>query len=244
MTRVYFNNFQPNSQAPLPADAFAHAVRALRMQVEDTLTVFDGEGNEAPAAIAHIGKHDALIDIGDREHIPRASPLRITLAQGIAAADKMDWVIQKATELGVHAIQPVACERSVVKLSGEREAKRVEHWQRVAISACEQCGLNVLPQIESPLALSQAVKSFDPNIARWVLHPAGATPFAERVSNLAQPTNQVVLLIGPEGGFADHELTAAVAFGFEPVLIGPRVLRTETAGLAAIAALQATRGDW
>jgi 16S rRNA (uracil1498-N3)-methyltransferase len=265
-TRVYCPiAFNAGTLAPLSDDAFNHSVRALRMQVGDTLVLFDGEGRECAATLHEVSKSRASVMLGEPVAISRASPLNITLLQGIAAADKMDWIIQKATELGVAHIVPIACERSVIKLSGEREAKRVEHWQRVAISACEQCGLNVVPTVHPPSSLATwlnlnavnaAVNATTLPTTAWLLHPEGSQSLTTQIHGTAQAVQSTAqttaaqatvshrILIGPEGGLSPNEIAQAKNAGFQPVTIGPRVLRTETAGLAVIAVLQATLGDW
>ncbi len=171
----------------------------------------------------------------------RESPLKVLLAQALASSEKMDWVIQKATELGVSEIQPIDTERSVARLSAERAAKRLEHWQQVAISACEQCGRNLLPQIHAPLDimvwLQQMQKAPD---TKLILQPQGAASLHAQ----ANPPGRIALLIGAEGGFTQAESDAALRCGFTPIRVGARVLRTETAAIAGLAALQTLWGDF
>ncbi len=169
------------------------------------------------------------------------SPLQTVLAQALSSSEKMDWVVQKATELGVNEIQPLATERSLAKLSGERANKRVEHWQQVAIAACEQCGRNVLPKIHAPLDimvwLADRQKSSD---AKFILLPDGGNILQQQTA----PSGKVILLIGAEGGFSAAENQAALRADFIPLQLGARVLRTETAALAALAAVQTRWGDF
>ncbi len=225
----------------LPLDAAHHAARVLRLREGDAVQIFDGSGNERHGVIASLGgKHVVLGDI-TAVHVNRESLLKVILAQALASSEKMDWVIQKATELGVAEIQPVDTERSVARLSADRAAKRLEHWQQVAISACEQCGRNVLPKIHAPLDimvwLQQMQKVSD---TRFILLPHGAVSLHAQ----AKPQGRVALLVGAEGGFTQAESDTALRCGFVPVRIGARVLRTETAAIAGLAALQTLWGDF
>lgn len=222
----------------LPPDAAHHASRVLRLREGDAVNVFDGKGIERSGVIARIsGKHVTLGGMGEVRREP-ASVLPITLAQAMCSSEKMDWVVQKATELGATRIQPVQTKRSIAKLSGDRADKRVEHWRAVAISACEQCGRNTLPEISAPLSLPEWLAQAREG-ARYILLPDGA------VSLHDQPRPEAAtLLIGPEGGFEPDEIRLALDAGFQPVLLGPRVLRTETAALAGITALQTLWGDF
>jgi 16S rRNA (uracil1498-N3)-methyltransferase len=169
--------------------------------------------------------------LGEARAVERESPLRIVLVQALASGDKMDWVVQKAVELGVHAMQPVQAERSVLRLAGERADKRVAHWQQVAVAACEQCGRNRVPEIRALQALAHWLGAHR-DALNYVLAPGGAQGFADE----PEPKDVVHLLVGPEGGWSEGELAAFDAAGCRRVRLGPRVLRTETAGLAAVAA--------
>jgi 16S rRNA (uracil1498-N3)-methyltransferase len=225
----------------LPPEAAHHASRVLRLREGDSVEIFDGIGNERRGIIAGIsGKHVTVGELAATD-TGRESPLRTVLAQALSSSEKMDWVIQKATELGVTEIQPLDTERSVARLTADRAAKRMEHWRQVAISACEQCGRNVLPQIHAPLDIMAWLRQVQsaPE-TRLILLPQGAT------SLHAQPKPQagVVLLIGAEGGFAPAESEAALQCGFTPIRMGARVLRTETAAVAGLAALQTLWGDF
>jgi 16S rRNA (uracil1498-N3)-methyltransferase len=225
----------------LPLDAAHHAARVLRLREGDPVQMFDGIGNERHGVIAELGGKRVVVGNLTAVDSDRESPLKALLAQALSSSEKMDWVIQKATELGVAEIQPIDAERSVARLTAERIAKRLEHWQQVAISACEQCGRNTLPQIHAPLDimvwLQQMQKTSD---AKFILLPQGA------VSLHAQPKPQarVALLIGAEGGFTQAESDAALRCGFVPIRMGARVLRTETAAIAGLAALQTLWGDF
>lgn len=232
--------------APLPAvgelalpEALAHhAVRVLRLADGDPLVLFDGCGDEIAAHLQLRGK-TAFAVLGERSSPQRESPLQLVLVQALATGDKMDWIVQKAVELGVAAIQPIQAERSVLRLSGERMEKRLAHWRQIIVAACEQSGRNLLPRIEAPLALTGWLQA-SRGATRYMLAPGGASGFG----SLPRPTGPVQLMIGPEGGWTAAELAACAAAGCTPIGLGPRVLRTETAGLAAIAALQACWGDF
>jgi 16S rRNA (uracil1498-N3)-methyltransferase len=231
----------PGATVELPADAAHHATRVLRLGDGDPVMLFDGRGGEWFARLARSGPVvKAVLERFEDED--RAPQVRFTLVQGLPdAADKMDWIIQKATELGVAAIQPVAAKRSVVKLSGERMERRCRHWQQVAVSACEQCGMNRVPAVAPLLDLPQYLGlAASHNDTRLFLAPG-----AERtLQSLPRPEGAVTLLIGPEGGFEEGEARAIAAAGFMPVSLGPRVLRTETAGIAAMSAMLALWGDF
>lgn len=230
-----------NGSFELPADAAHHASRVLRLREDDAVQIFDGIGNECHGVIAELsGKHVIVGDI-HTANINRESPLHITLAQALSSSEKMDWVIQKATELGASEIQPLATERSVARLSSERAEKRVEHWQQVAIAACEQCGRNVLPTIHAPIDimvwLQQTRTSPD---TKFILLPEGASSLSSQI----KPLGNIILLIGAEGGFTSAESDSALLCGFTPIRMGVRVLRTETAAVVGLAALQTLWGDF
>lgn len=225
----------------LPPAAAHHAARVLRLRVNDAVQMFDGLGNECHGSIAELtGKRVRLENIltikADRE-----SPLHTILAQALCSSEKMDWVIQKATELGVTEIQPLDTERSVARLTAERAEKRMAHWQQVAISACEQCGRNVLPVIHPPLDIMVWLQTLgDENCSRFILLPEGAQSLHTQV----QPKGQAVLMIGAEGGFSTAESDSALRCGFTPIRLGARVMRTETAAVAGLTALQMLWGDF
>lgn len=225
----------------LPPDAAHHASRVLRLRDGTPVQVFDGIGNERHGVIAELGGKRVTVTGITTIEADRESPLRTLLAQALSSSEKMDWVVQKATELGVTEIQPLDTERSVARLSAERVAKRLEHWQQVAISACEQCGRNRLPLIHPPLdimAWLQQVKSASGT--KLIMLPQGASS----LHTLAKPQGCVTLLIGAEGGFTQTESDSALLCGFTPIRLGARVLRTETAAVAGLAALQTLWGDF
>ena len=228
----------PASDMPLPAAVAHHAERVLRLAVGDPVTLFDGQGGECAASILAFGR-EALARLGPRLAIECESPLQITLVQALASGDKMDWIVQKAVELGVAAVQPVAAERSVLKLAGERADKRVAHWQQVAVAACEQSGRNRVPVVGEILPLAKYLaRPFDGT--RLILAPGADGALARK----ARPSRPLAILIGPEGGWSPAELDLAARAGCAPLALGPRVLRTETAGLAALAAMQTVWGDF
>ncbi len=228
----------PRSLAGLPAAAAHHAVRVLRLGVGDAVTLFNDEGGEYHGRLVEAGR-SVRVELDEWLPVERESPLDITLAQALPSGDKMDFVVQKAVELGVARIQPLIASRSVVKLAGERAARRVEHWRQVAISACEQCGRNRLPVIAPILDLRQWLGQLaqDNEMQRLLLSPQGG----RRPRELAG--KRFLLLVGPEGGLDAEEASAARLAGFAGLSLGPRILRTETAGPAALAALAALHGD-
>ncbi|MBP9712308.1 MAG: 16S rRNA (uracil(1498)-N(3))-methyltransferase [Sterolibacterium sp.] len=226
----------------LPAAQAHHALKVLRLRVGDALVLFDGQGGEYPGCIVEATRQ-VVVSLGAWQARESESPLQVTLAQGLPGGDKMDWVVQKAVELGVAAIQPLEMKRSVVRLAGERAEKRQAHWQQVAVAACEQSGRNRLPEVKAitglPKYLAAQASNTDATL-RLLLSPHRGQP----LSSWPRPTAGVTLLIGPEGGMDADEETLACTLGFQPVSLGPRVLRTETAGLAALAALMALWGDF
>lgn len=223
----------------LPENAARHAARVLRLTAGASIALFDGRGGEYAARIASVRKDEVVAEVLDWCDVERESPLPVRLVQALQAGDKMDLTVQKAVELGVAAIQPVASRRSVVRLDGERALRRVEHWRGVAASTCEQCGRNRPP----------AVAAIEP-LDRWLARPAVAplrlmlSPTATRSLGDLPPASALDLLIGAEGGLDPREAEMAAAAGFIGVRLGPRVLRTETAGLAALAAIQTLWGDF
>jgi len=239
ISRFHFPGRLPEAgEVALPEALAHHALRVLRLRDGEPMVLFDGEGGEVDARLVVRGKI-GFAQLGERRALDRESPLQVVLVQALASGDKMDWVVQKAVELGVAAIQPVQAERSVLRLSGERADKRIAHWQQVAVSACEQSGRNRIPQVHSLQPLAQWLVSARGERG-YVLAPGGGTGFGSE----AQPEGAVHVLIGPEGGWTEAELAACDAAGFRRVTLGPRVFRTETAGLAALAVLQAQWGDF
>ncbi len=231
---------QPGRDVDLPVQAGEHIARVLRLDRGHPLRLFDGRGNEYAAEIASLAKRAVTARVlAQAEFADRESPLRITLGQGIARGDKMDWILQKATELGVTRIVPLVTDRTEVKLDADRAERRLAHWQAVLASACEQCGRNRLPRIDEPVKLAHWAAALGEDAGlRLALDPDGDAS----ARDLA-PGAQVTLAVGPEGGLSDHDLAALAQAGFRGLRLGPRILRTETAGLAALAALQVLHGD-
>jgi 16S rRNA (uracil1498-N3)-methyltransferase len=231
------------SEVRLHADAAHHAVRVLRLAMGEPVVLFDGLGGEFEARITRIEGGDVSVKTGAHLDVERESPLHIRLVQGLSSGDRMDITLQKAVELGVAAIQPVATERSIVKLTDERAQRRVEHWQNLVISACEQCGRNRVPEVSPLMSLPDWLAQLDmpapDGEARLLLSPAANAPL-----KALSPAPRMTLLIGPEGGLSPGETQLAQSRGFKPVRLGPRILRTETAALATLSAIQALWGDF
>jgi 16S rRNA (uracil1498-N3)-methyltransferase len=245
LTRVYVEApLAPQARIKLTGSAAGHVIRVLRLRVGDALIVFNGQGGEYAAGIHAVHDDAVTVVVGEQHRTERESPLAITLAQGISRGERMDLVVQKATELGVARLIPVLTERSVVKLDGTQAQRKLVHWQAIAVAACEQSARTYLPQIDAPLALAallrgEAMPAPGDGAARLLLSPTGA----QRMQDLAGPLTKVSVLIGPEGGLTPAEIDEAYAAGFTAVRLGPRVLRTETAAIAALALLQQRFGD-
>ncbi len=229
-----------STDATLVGDQARYIGRVLRLKPGDAFTIFDGEGGEYPATVATVDKTQVQISIGTIHEHDAESPLSIHLLQGISRGERMDFVVQKATELGVQRITPVLTEFSVVKLDPKRAKKRAQHWSNIAISTCEQCGRNILPAIDAPQPLRNWFgDNLDSAGTRILLKPG-----AERsLGSVRKPDSTFTLLVGPEGGFSDAEYEQADIAGFSAVGFGPRIMRTETAAIAAIAVLQSLYGD-
>ena len=213
----------------LPAGAARH-VQVLRLQPGDVITLFNGEGGEFDATVTRMGRSDVEVEVGVHRAVEREASRAVHLLAGITANERMDWLVEKATELGVASITPLVAERSVLKLKGDRADKKLAHWQGVAVAAAEQCGRNRVPTVHPAVTLSEWLKKAPPG-ERWVLSLSeGTRPLSEMAG-----TDTVTVLSGPEGGLSPAEETAALAAGFAPVTLGPRVLRAETAPLAVLA---------
>lgn len=215
-----------------------HATKVLRLRPGAPLILFDGHGGEYRASLREVSGSNATALIHEHDPVERESTLELTLLQALAKGDRMDTAIQKAVELGVSRIVPVYAERSVVKLKPEREQKRLRHWRGVIRAACEQCGRNRLPAIETPRAFEAALAAISDKALRLVLAPGNG----RRLGQLERHAH-VALLVGPEGGLTDAELGLAESRGYQAIHLGPRILRTETAGIALMAALQSRWGD-
>jgi len=224
----------------LPAGAARH-VQVLRLQPGDAITLFNGGGNgaggEFEATITHMGRSDVRVQIGAHHPVEREAARAVHLLIGMPANERMDWLVEKATELGVASIQPLLTERSVLKLKGERADKKLVHWRGIAIAACEQCGRNRVPAIQEVMGFAEWAKNVGDSTRLLLALRPGTQTLRQAVSLAGSSSNPVTFLSGPEGGLTASEEEAALACGFVPVSLGPRVLRAETAPLAALAAL-------
>ncbi|MGI9270920.1 MAG: 16S rRNA (uracil(1498)-N(3))-methyltransferase [Woeseiaceae bacterium] len=241
LTRLFIRGeLRPNSNLQLDQEQARYIGRALRLRPGDSLTVFNADDGEFSATVASVGKANAELSVGTAIETRTESPLKVHLVQGVSRGERMDLIVQKATELGVKRITPVLTEYGVVKLDGDRAEKRRDHWEKIAISACEQSGRIRPPLIDKPLALKSwfggKTAAADVDL---ILQPGAATSMA----SLTTPRTKVCLLIGPEGGFSDVEYDDARVSGFTAVSLGPRVLRTETAAIAAVAIAESLWGD-
>lgn len=242
MTRIYFSGPVPeHGLCDLPPAKAHHVAHVLRLAAGDVVILFDGQGNVFDGEIEKCARGEVSVRVRGERQEDRESPLQVILAQAVSSGERMDYTIQKAVELGVTAIQPLMAERCVVRLAGERATKRGAHWQAVVAAACEQCGRNRVPQVAPLLPLRS-----------WLEQPAHAAelrllllPGAPAgLRQLSRPAGPVTVLAGPEGGLTDAEAGDAVRAGFTPLRLGPRVLRTETAAVALLAAMQALWGDF
>lgn len=237
--RIYHPDILPvDEEITLASDATNHVSNVLRLKPGQPLVLFNGDGNEYSAELIHVERRKAIVQVDAKLSISIESSLNIHLGQGVSRGDRMEWVIQKAVELGVAEITPLLTDRCGIKLSEDRWVKKHMQWQKIIISACEQCGRNTLPTLHMPLPLAEWISQSTSQF-RLTLHPRAE----KSVRHLTVPTSGVRLLIGPEGGLADPEIYAAEQAGFQTVQLGPRVLRTETAAIASITALQAMHGD-
>jgi 16S rRNA (uracil1498-N3)-methyltransferase len=237
--RIYVNDsLRVGSQLSLPEAQSHYLGKVLRMEADRPLLAFNGDGGEYSARITQVGKRCVEIQILDVQQIHRESSLHTHLAIGISRGERMDWVLQKATELGVSKITPLFTERTEVRLQGERLVKKMEHWRQITISACEQCQRNVLPELAGVQELDQFLSAATPGL-KLVLHHRSE----QSLKQLATPT-AVTLLVGPEGGLSEPEIDRATRqFHYSPLTLGPRVLRTETAPVAALTSVQLLWGD-
>ncbi|HQQ62144.1 MAG TPA: 16S rRNA (uracil(1498)-N(3))-methyltransferase [Pseudomonadales bacterium] len=237
--RVFVNStLSPATEIELPADTCHYLSTVLRAKAGQPLSLFNNTGNVFQATITCIDKKRVVAAIHHAEIVDTESPLRIHLAIGISRGDRMDFVLQKSTELGVHSITPLFCERTEVKLADDRLQKKMEHWQKIIIGACEQSGRTRLPLLNQASTLPATIAQ-DNSDLRFVLHHRSDSTLAAIPSKPAS----VTLLIGPEGGLSVHEIALAEQHGFSPLTLGPRVLRTETAPVAALSILQFVWGD-
>lgn len=230
-------DFTTGQEITLNDEATQHVCRVLRMKSGDSIILFNGRGLEALCAISVAEKRKACVTVQSVSNISRSSPLQVHIGQAISRGERMDYAVQKATELGMHSLTPLFTERCEVRLSDERQEKRIRHWQQVAISACEQSLRNEVPVIHAATTLTDWLTTCDCEL-KLVLHHHTEQPLGD----LPKPAS-VALLIGPEGGLTEAEVEAAIQAGFKPVALGPRVMRTETAPVAAQAILHYLWGD-
>lgn len=241
MTRIYFaGELQPGREIALQEEQTRYVGRVLRLGVGDALVVFNGQNGEFDARISSIGKTAATLTIARHRQTNTESPLKVHLVQGVSRGERMDFVVQKATELGVKRVSPVLTEFGVVKYDTARAAKRRDHWQKVAISACEQSGRIRPPLIDAPLPLRAWIGNKSPDADLDLILKPGS---GSALGTLAAPKTKVCLLVGPEGGFSPGEYESAALAGFTAISMGQRILRTETAALAAITIVQSLWGD-
>ncbi|KFK93413.1 MULTISPECIES: 16S rRNA (uracil(1498)-N(3))-methyltransferase [unclassified Serratia (in: enterobacteria)] len=237
--RIYHPDLlRTNAEIALSEDAANHVGRVLRMNTGQALQLFDGSNQVFDAEITQVNKKNVLVHVSAGQLEDRESPLNLHLGQVISRGEKMEFTIQKSIELGVNVITPLFSERCGVKLDGERMAKKLQQWQKIAIAACEQCGRNRIPEIREAMQLEAWCAEQDGSL-KLNLHPRAN----QSINTLPLPVDHVRLLIGPEGGLSAEEITMTTGYGFTDILLGPRVLRTETTALTAITALQVRFGD-
>jgi 16S rRNA (uracil1498-N3)-methyltransferase len=258
LTRVYVDApVAAGKRVIVEGSAANHIARVLRLRSGDALTVFDGSGGEFGARIEEFRKEAVVVAVEEHRPLDRESPLPLTLVQGISRGERMDWIIQKATELGASRIVPVFTKRSVVRLDGKQAERKLQHWRAITVAACEQCGRNRIPDLAAPVDFFDMLagdSSGHPDSAgrpdpaghsdsvgatRLLLSPTGDL----RIDDLQDVGKGITVLIGPEGGLEELEQEAAIAAGFKAVRLGPRVLRTETAAIAALTIIQRYFGD-
>ena len=248
LTRVYVEApVATGKRLVVEGSAANHITRVLRLRSGDLLTVFDGSGGEFGARIEEFRKDSVVVTVEEHRPLDRESPLPLTLAQGISRGERMDWIIQKATELGTSRIVPLFTKRSMVRLDERQAERKLQHWRAIAIAACEQCGRNKLPELAAPVDFFDVLPADDSGSMRLLLSPTGnlrIEDLAEVGQDLAPGVRKgITVLIGPEGGLEEVEQEAALAAGFKAVRLGPRVLRTETAAMAALTIIQRYFGD-
>jgi 16S rRNA (uracil1498-N3)-methyltransferase len=239
LIRVYADAaLSEGARVTLSGSAAAHAKRVLRLEAGDALTLFNGDGQDYPSRVAGFGRGTVEVAVEGRADARPESPLAVTLVQGIARGERMDLMVQKATELGVSAILPVTTSRSVVRLGGDTRERKLAHWRGIAVAACEQCGRARIPSIGVPVPLAESLGATTAG-ARLLLAPDASRSLVDA----ARGETSIEVLVGPEGGLEDGERAAALAAGYRACRLGPRVLRSETAAIAALAILQSVAGD-
>ncbi|MFO2968886.1 16S rRNA (uracil(1498)-N(3))-methyltransferase [Legionella pneumophila serogroup 1] len=237
--RIYQSGeYQPGQLLELSPEAGQHVGVVLRMEQGEQLTLFNGDNREFVASIERVKKKQVFVRIDSVLEVNRESPLKIHLAQALSKGDRMEMVMQKSVELGVSCITPIITERCQVKIDKERMTKKMHQWLNIVIGACEQCGRNQIPVLRQPVCLEQFVREAKEHL-KFILHPV----FDKTWRDYPIQPPDVALIIGPEGGLSDEEITLTSDYGFLPLSLGPRVLRTETAAITALSVLQAAGGD-
>ena len=237
--RIYQpGDYNSEQELELTPEAGQHVAVVLRMQVGDALTLFNGRNFEFQSTITRVKKKQVFVSLTSRIEVNRESPLSIHLGQALSKGDRMEWVVQKAAELGVASISPLITERCAVRLDQERMLKKTQQWQAIVIAACEQCGRNTIPVVHPPINLGHFLQSLTLD-AKYILHTQGAKSWRD----YSFCNGELALLIGPEGGFSEGDISLASRYQCEPLSLGPRILRTETAAISALSLLQAIGGD-
>ena len=249
LTRCYLpGNWAEGTTTSLPREQSDHLIKVLRLRSGAVVEIFDGEGRSWSATLTGAERGSYQLQIGAGLADEPEPRLQLTLLQGIARGEKMDWIVQKATELGVHAIQPLITEFSVVRVDAQQSARKAGHWLAVATSACEQCGRSRVPMVSAPVELRDFASAApaEPDTQRWVLDPganASLVQAADRLRGQDAIPRRLQIVVGPEGGLSATELQQLLALGATPLALGPRILRSETAAIAALALLQGLLGD-
>jgi 16S rRNA (uracil1498-N3)-methyltransferase len=229
---------EPGQTVSLDAKASHHLTRVLRTRKDSEVILFNGDGHEYPSTLLDENSKKCCVRINEKRNVQNESPLNITLLQGISRSDRMSACLQKSTELGINAIIPVICEKTKINLKGDQATKKQQHWKQIIISACEQSGRCVIPELK-PITTYEAALSLENSSFKIILDPDSKTG----INNLEKPDSDICLMVGPEGGLTQNEIDAAVKNNFTGISLGPRILRTETAGPACIAAMQVLWGD-
>lgn len=244
MPRFFVNQTLSSGQTIDLPDTVVRHLHVLRLRLDDEVVLFNGDGHNYHAKLIDIQKRSASAQITAQHINTHESPMHFTLVQAMSSGDRMEFTLQKGVELGVHVIQPISSERSIVRLQGDRAQKRVERWQEIVISACEQCGRSVIPQVLPILTLKAYLEQLDIGDDQTHVHLLLSIAKNEGIHAIAPPPQKITLMAGPEGGLSDAEEAQIFAAGFAPLTLGPRILRTETAAMTAMAAMQTLWGDF
>ena len=240
MPRFYLSEVLSAGRAVSLPDNVVRHLHVLRLKPDEEIVLFNGDGKAYPARLGVLEKRRATAEILREEEADNESPLNITLVQAVSSGERMDFTLQKSVELGVGEIRPVLSERCVVRLDGERAAKRVARWQEIVVSACEQSGRNTVPQVLPLVSYQEALRQMPSEKTKLLMSVRNA----QKLNRITPSSDGLIFMVGPEGGWTEIEEQQAFGTGFQAVTLGPRVLRTETASLAAIAAMQTLWGDF